>query len=193
MNKGKKWTTPIAALFAGICILGGAWFWDALDYPTPGIPKAPPTPFGYENWDWNVPVVTNLSRALARLRGNRHGRLREKWIRELKLADTYWTFRSGKFAVHFVDDGSFRVRKPSGQPPHDFEDFRSFERTHAKEIVLFPEVEREGESTRVRIQAINEKSIMLVAPSNAPMAVFDRASSSSYFDSLVDQLILPDS
>ena len=185
--KTSNWTKAIVALFLALSILGGAWVWDALDYPMPGIPEAPPTPFGYGNWDWDVPVVTNLSRIQARLRSKRYGRLRGKWLRELDFAGTYWTFWSGMYAIHFDGDGNVSVRKPAGSLPDPFEEFHSFERTHVKEIVLYSRSGGKGEATRIRLSAITEDSIMLVSSGGSPIAVLDRSPSSSKFDSLVNQ------
>lgn len=166
-------------------LLGGAWWWDDRDYPMPGIPEAPPTPFSPPAWDWSESLVTNLSRFQDRLRGNRYHRLKNKWIRELEFADTYWTFRSGKkCAIHFAGDGNLFVRMPEGSIPDKLESFHSYERMGVTEMALYPEENGKGEATEVRISAINENSIMLFGPGGAVQEVIDRSVDSSYFDSL---------
>ena len=145
----------------------------------PGIPEAPPSPFAHPAWDWNESIVTNLSRGQDRLRRNRYHRLKQKWICELEFAGTYWTYRGGKFA-HFGRDGSFRVHTQEGQSSDKLENFRSYKRTADDEIVMYSEGRQKGDSTRISISAIRENSIMLVGPDRAPIAVIDRATSSSF-------------
>lgn len=182
----RKWAPLIALLtlsFGGF--LGGAWWWDARDYPMPGIPKAPPTPFPPPAWDWNESLVTNLSRLQDRLRGDRYHRLKKKWIRELEFPDTYWTFRSGKkCAIHFAEDGNFFVRTPEGSIPDELESYHSYERMGVTAMALYPEEDGKGSATEVRISAISKNSIMLFGPGGGVHEMIDRSVDSSYFDSL---------
>jgi hypothetical protein len=183
MNR-RRWTNLITVLLIGLLAIGGFWLWDARNYPMAGIPKAPPAPFAHPNWDWSESLVTNLSRIQDKLQSRRYGRLKEKWIRGLELADTYWVFRGGKYAIHFGEDGNLGVKKSAQNLSDEIEDFRSYKRTHDKEIILYSERDGNGDSTVVSISAINEDSIMLVAEGIGPLAVIDRATSASHFDGL---------
>ena len=185
----RQWAPSILLLALALGgILGGAWWWDSHDYPMPGVPPAPPSPFPYPGWDWSESTVTNLSRLQDRLRSARYGRLKKQWIMELKLADTYWTFRSGKrCAIHFAADGTFTVMMAEGSLPDALAGYHSYERIGNGTIRFYPERGGKGEATEVDMSSINENSILLFAPGSGIQQVIDRSPTSTFFDRLANQ------